>query len=143
MAPKFVPPWVSARALKCLNVSRMFLTNVPSMQTSVMSVTPCHRTAYFCCGVSQQMLRTWSSSGYTCSNRCCICGSIGCRCAEIQSCAVMALRAPMLAGGMYTITSSCCRLGSCWDNVGGLELVVTSHCQYLIDSWGCMQLHGE
>ena len=136
MAPKYVPPWVSARALKCLNVSQMFLTNVSSMQTSTMSVTPCHRTANFCHGVSWQMLRTWSSSGYTWSNRCCICASVGCRWAEIQSCAVMGLRAPMPVGGTYAITSSHCYLGSCWNNVGGLELVLTSHCQYLVDSCG-------
>ena len=126
MAPKFVPTWALARALKCLNVSCMFSTDVLSMRTSVMSVTPCRRTAYFCHGVSQQSLRTWSSSGYMCSNRCCICGSISCRCAEIQSCAIMALRVPMLAGGTYAITSSHCHLGSCPDNVGGLELVINT-----------------
>ena len=43
MAPKFVPPQASARALKCLNVSCMFSTDVLSMQTSVMSVMPCRR----------------------------------------------------------------------------------------------------
>ena len=136
MVPKFVPPWASARALKCLNVSRMFSTDVPSMQMSAISVTPCRRMAYFCHGVSQQTLRTWSSSGYTWSNRCCICASISCRWAEIKSCAVMGLRAPMLTGGRYAITSSCCYLGSCQNNVGGLELVLTSHRQYLIDSCG-------
>ena len=47
-------------------------------------------------------------------------------CREIQSCAVMALSVAMLAGGTYAITLSCCCLGSHQDNVGGLELVVTS-----------------
>ena len=136
MAPKFVPPRASARALKCLNVSRMSSTDVPSMQMSAISITPCHRTAYFCHSMSQQTLKTWSSSGYMWSNRCCICASVGCRWVEIQSYAIMGLRAPIPTGGMYAITSSHCYLGSHRNDVGGLELVLTSHHQYLLDSCG-------